>query len=248
MSKKTIWCALLLLIVTIPAIAGPGHGGEEATINVSGSAVSAEAPDRVAVTFGVESVEPTSSAALAANSELMAGVIDALGDLGLEDSQISTSHFNIHAQYENRHNRETGENTAVLTGYRVSNILRVESADLEIVAPVIDAAVVAGVNRVDSVNFFLSPPVLSGLHDALIEAAVRDAKARAIKALAPLGQRITGVRQVNLSDFAGSVPRQLDFQRMEVASSAPTQVFASEQQIRTSVNVTFTIGPDPDAE
>lgn len=223
------------------------HAGAEtdaATINVSGSAVSIESPDRVSVTFGVESLEATSQQALAANSTLMEKVIDALREIGIDEDWISTSSFNIHAQYENQHNRQTGQNRQVLTGYRVSNILRIETPELDLVATVIDAAVDAGVNRIDNIQFFLSPGAMSDLQDALIEAAVRDARARAEKALSVLGQKITGVQQVNLADIAGPMPRQLNFQRMEVASSAPAQVFASDQQIRTSVNVTFLIGPD----
>lgn len=227
----------------VPAILQADSGHSQATINVSGSAVSSEAPDRVAVTFGVESLEATSKAALAANAGLVEKVIKVLRELDIDEDWISTSSFNIHAQYENHHNRQTGENRQVLTGYRVSNILRIESPELDLVGPIIDAAVAAGVNRVDGIQFFLSPSAMSELHDALIEAAVNDARSRAEKALAALGQKITGVQQVNLSDIAGPMPRQLNFQRMEVASSAPTQVFASDQQIRTSVNVTFLIGP-----
>ncbi|NNL94027.1 MAG: SIMPL domain-containing protein [Xanthomonadales bacterium] len=243
--KYRICLILLVSVLCWPAalLADAAAAPGDATINVSGSAVASEAPDRVSVTFGVESLEPTSQAALAANARLMKSAVDALRDLGVEEDWISTSRFSIHAQYDNHHNRQTGENKQVLRGYRVSNILRIETPELELVAPIIDTAVEAGVNRVDNIQFFLSPAAMSDLQDALIEAAVNDARERAEKALAALGQQITGVKQVNLADFAGPMPMQLNFQRMEVAASAPTQVFASDQQVRTSVSVTFLIGP-----
>ena len=82
------------------------------------------------------------------------------------------------------------------------------------------------------------------LQDEMIEAAVLDAREKATNALAPLGYVVTGVRQMNLSGFAAPAPIYAAATRMEMAGSVPTQVFANEQDVKTSVNVTFLIGAE----
>jgi len=111
---------------------------------------------------------------------------------------------------------------------------------------VIDRAVEAGVNRVDGVQFMLSPAVLADLKDRLIGEAVRNARQRAELALAPLDHVIIGVKSMSLADFSAPAPMMADAGRLEMARSAPTQIFASDQDVRTNVQVTFLIAPAGD--
>jgi uncharacterized protein YggE len=191
----------------------------------------------------VETQRNSSTEALESNAELMEAVVNALRKAGIDRKEIGTSGFNIQAVYDTRQDKASGRRSQVLSGYRVSNMITVETARLELVAPVIDSAVAAGVNRVDGVQFMLSRQVLADLKDKLIETAVLNAKAKAEKALAPLGQVITGVKNVSLSDFAPPAPMMADSGRIEMMRSAPTQIFSSDQDVRTNVQVTFLIGP-----
>ena len=93
-----------------------------------------------------------------------------------------------------------------LIGYRVSNILTVETTKLSMAGNIIDAATQAGANRVDGVSFTLSPQKQLSVQDDLIGNAVENAKAKAEKALAPLDQKIIGVKFVSLSDFGYPPP------------------------------------------
>jgi uncharacterized protein YggE len=211
-------------------------------ISVAGSAMASTEPDLVTVRFGVETQKPTSSEALPANADLMAKVVHALQLAGIDKDEISTSRFNIQAVYDSQQDKASGRRTQVLAGYRVSNMIAVETAKLDLVASIIDSAVASGVNRVDGVQFTLSPGVLAELKDQLIERAVLDARSKAEKALAPLGYVITGVRDMSLSDFSAPAPMYADTARVEMMHSAPTQIFASDQDVRTAVQVTFLIG------
>lgn len=212
------------------------------TISVNGSATASVEPDLVSVRFGVQTEAKSSQAALGSNADLMQSVTDALKSVGIDKDEISTSSFSIHAVYENHQEREGGPRRQVLTGYRVSNILSVETEKLGKVADIIDTAVAAGVNRVDGVNFLLSQEVLSRLKDQLIEAAVLNARSKALLALSPLDHEITGVKSISLSENYATPMRMSDAPRMEMALSAPTQIFSSDQDVRTSVQVTFLIG------
>ncbi len=216
----------------------------ERVISVTGSAAASIEPDLVIVRFGVETRQETSQAALTANAGLMHEVVKSLRNIGIDEDEISTSRFNIHAVYESQQDKLTGRRSQVLAGYVVSNIIMVKTGKLGRVAAVIDAAVEAGVNRVEGVQFTLSPDILAGLKEQLIEQAVLNARSKAEKALAPLNHVITGVRNMSLSDFTAPAPMYTDTPRMEMAHSAPTQIFSSNQEVRTTVQVTFLIGED----
>lgn len=245
--------AVLVVSVTISAIsAAPNANAQEVTpfpsrekvISVTGNANSSVEPDLVNISFGVEIQEKTARDALAANSELMNKVIAAIKEVGITDSEISTSQFNIYPVYDNYEDKETGRYTQELVGYRVSNIINVKTEKLDSVAAVIDSAVSAGVNRVDSVFFSLSPEVYSKLKDDLLEKAILNAKSKAEMALSPLNYKIIGVKEISLSEFSIPYPHpmyDMAYGAME-KSAAPTPIFSSDQDVSTSANVVFLIG------
>lgn len=237
----TLLACLACLLAGRTVMASEGENMKQ-TISVNGSATASVEPDLVSVRFGVETQEKSSQAALASNADLMMAVTNALKSTGIDKDEIGTSSFNIHAVYESHQERQGGPRRQVLTGYRVSNILSVETPKMDKVAEIIDTAVSAGVNRVDGVNFLLSQPVLSRLKDELIEAAVLNARSKAKLALAPLNHEITGVKNISLSENYPTPVMMSDAPRMEMARSAPTQIFSSDQDVRTSVQVTFLIG------
>ena len=245
--------AVLVVSVTMSAIsATPNVNAQEVTpfpsrekvIYVTGSAISSVEPDLVNISFGVETQEKTASEALATNSELMNKVIAAIKQVGITDSEISTSQFNIYPVYDNYQEKETGRYTQELVGYRVSNIVNVKTEKLDSVAAIIDSAVGAGVNRVDSVFFSLSPEVYSKLKDDLLEKAILNAKSKAEMALSPLNYKIIGVKEISLSEFSIPYPTpmyDMAYGAME-KSAAPTPIFSSDQDVSTSANVVFLIG------
>jgi len=121
----------------------------------------------------------------------------------------------------------------------------VETNNLDSAADVIDGAVEAGVNRVDSVYFTLSPAKELDVKDQLIAKAVLNAKAKAENALSPLNHKIIGVKAVSLSEF-GMPPPMPMFSGFDMAEAqairAPTPVFSSEQDVTTTASVIFLIG------
>jgi uncharacterized protein len=145
--------------------------------------------------------------------------------------------------YDSYQEKETGRYTQELVGYRVSNIVNVKTEKLDSVASIIDSAVSAGVNRVDSVFFSLSPEVYSKLKDDLLEKAILNAKSKAEKALSPLDYKIIGVKEISLSEFSMPYPTPMyDMAYGAEKSSVQTPIFSSDQDVSTSANVVFLIG------
>ena len=248
LKNRFSFIAVLFQFIIILGIATRANAAEhpssppQSTISVSGSAIAQVAPDLVTVRFGVEVQKKTTRAALSSNAGTMQKVIDALRQAGISEDEISTSQFNIQAVYDSQKDPGTGRRTQILAGYRVSNMIHVESYKLDLVAAIIDTAVGAGINRVEGVRFSLSPPVLADLQEGLIEQAVLNARSKAEKALAPLNYTITGVRDMTLSNFSSPPPMYAESRRVDMAMSAATQIFASDQDVRSTVNVTFLIG------
>ncbi len=217
----------------------------EKIISVTGTATTSVEPDLLRVQFGVETQEKTAKEALEANSSQMTAIVDAIKTLGITEDELSTSSLNIYPVYDSYEDKATGRYTQELIGYRVSNILMVETTQLSLAADIIDSAVAAGANRVDSVYFTLSPEKQLEINDSLIAKAVLNAKSKAEKALAPLDHKIIGVKAVSLSEFG--LPPPIPYYDMMTpyegaAFKSSTPVFSSDQQVSTTANVIFVIG------
>lgn len=219
----------------------------EKIISVTGTATTSVDPDLLVVQFGVETQENTAKQALEANSNLMNNVVDAIINAGIDVDDISTSRFNIQPIYDSYQDKLTGRYTQELKGYRVSNIVMVETTSLDSAADIIDGGVSAGANRVDSVYFTLSPQKQLDVKDNLISQAVKNAESKANKALGPLNHKIIGVKAISLSEFGIPYPQPVyamdGMARAEASfAKAPTPVFSSDQDVSTTANVIFLIG------
>jgi len=217
----------------------------EKTVSATGIATTSVDPDLLNINFGVETEAKTAKEAMSANAEAMAQVVAAIKKLGITDEELSTSGFNIYPVYRDISDPITGIYVkSELSGYRVSNILTVKTTKLTLASSILDMAVEAGANRVDNVYFTLSPQTQLVVQNDLIEKAVLNAKSKAEKAIAPLGQKIIGVKMVSLSDFAYPPPPIYygGYASADVLSAKATPIFSSNQDVTTTVNVVFLIG------
>jgi uncharacterized protein YggE len=216
----------------------------EKTITVTGTATTSKKPDLLVVQFGVEIQNKTAKQALDANSLSMNQIIDAIKSVGIAEDEISTASFNIYPVYEGYEEPLTKRWSQELVGYRVSNTVTVETSKLTSAADIIDGAVAAGANRVDSVYFKLSPELQMQIQDELIGKAIQNAQKKAENALIPLNHKIIGVKTISLSDFA--IPQPMPTYSMSydtmARGSAPTPIFSSDQDVTTTANVVFIIG------
>ncbi|MGI0047144.1 MAG: SIMPL domain-containing protein [Nitrosotalea sp.] len=212
------------------------------TISVTGTATESVSPDLVSIQLGVDTQAKTAQDAMTQNAQAMNATADAIENLGITPSEISTASFTVAPVYNNTgqyppYNGYTNE----LIGYKVSNTLLIKTTKLGLVGQILDSAVGAGANRVDDVSFLLSPAKQQLVQDTLLDNAILDAQSQAQKALNPLGQKITGVQTVTLSEPNMPSPVPL-YRGMLAAPTSATPIFTSSQDITTTVNVTFLIG------
>ena len=211
----------------------------EQTISVTGSATSSSSPDTLVVILGVESEAKTANESLSKNSNSLNSVISSLANSGISKDSIQTSNFTIYPLYE----WSDVKDEQILIGYRVSNILSIQTDKIDSAGDIIDSAVSSGANRVDNVSFQLSDDRLQKISDDLIADAINDAKQKAEKALVPLKQKIVGVKSVvlhdNMTPYYES-PMRASFDGFaESMKSAP--ILSGDEEIRTNVSVVFYI-------
>lgn len=221
------------------------YPSREKTISVTGTAMTSVDPDLLNVQFGVEVQKETAKEAFDANSQQMNAIVDAIKSIGITEDEISTSQLTIYPVYESYQDKVTGVYKQKLIGYSVSNIIRVETKNLSLASDIIDSAVQAGANRVDTVYFTLSPQRQMQVSDDLLAEAIKNAESKAEKALAPLDYQIIGVKHVSLSDFGypPPVPYYKAYDSMgAMAESARAPVFSSDQDVSASASVVFIIG------
>jgi hypothetical protein len=216
----------------------------EKTLSVTGTATTSVDPDLVVVQFGVEVQKETAKEALAANTQLMTAVVEAIKAVGISEKEINTAQLTIYPVYESYQEKETGIYRQKLVGYAVSNIIRVETKQLNLASDIIDSAVEAGANRVDNVYFTLSPQKQMQVSDDLLSEAITNAQSKAEKALAPLNYQVIGVKHISLTDFVypPPIPYYKGFDYAVAESAARTPVFSSDQDVSTTVSVVFIIG------
>src|SRR5262249_54226008 len=112
-------------------------------------------------------------------------VIDTIVALGVPRDQISTQGYSVYP--ETRFDRDTQKPT--VTGYVVSNVVRVELKRTDQVGSVIDASLAKGANQINSLEFF-SSNADGARREALADAIAKargDAEAMARSAGGTLG-------------------------------------------------------------
>ena len=151
---RIVVCALVVLsLALIGCVSAADSGSSEHVIQVSGSGSVTGTPDRVQITFAVETESPDVKVAQANNALAMNNVMDALVAAGVPKDQMKTTDYTITPVYQD----DTGGilSSKVKT-YQVTNSLQVTLKDTNTTGQIIDTAVTAGANKVNSIQFMKS--------------------------------------------------------------------------------------------
>jgi len=185
MKIRTLIFSSSLCLSLLP---GLGHEVDERWVSVKGLGVAESAPDLAILRLGVISTAKTAQFATASNNRSMEKILENLEREGIEEKDIETTNFNLTPQREYRKNLPP-----LIVGFQVSNTLMVKIHDLDKVGEVMQAAIEAGGNNFQSLEFTISDP--SEQKDEARRRAVKDAVSRAETLTEPLdaevGQPIT---------------------------------------------------------
>jgi hypothetical protein len=226
--------ALLLSVALAAPAATPQAAAhdqpEKRTISLAASGVVKTAPDVVEISAGVTSEAPSARAALDKNTQAMSKVVEMLKGEGIEAKDIQTANFSIGPVYEQK---EDGK-PPVVTGYRVTNQVRITLRDIGKLGAILDKVVSLGANQIDSIEFGLAKP--EALKDEARKLAVKNvtdnAKLYAEAAGVSLGQilSITEEESIYQPQFSQAGAR------MEAAKAVPIEAGTAAVEVRVRVS------------
>ena len=232
---------IAVLAVALLATFALGHRGAarngEQAITLSGSGKVTVVPDRATASLGVQVTKPDAKSAMAEANALQAKVIAALTGAGVAKSDIRTSGLDLQPEY----NYE-GKGQPRITGYTVTQTVRVTMKDLKKAGDVLSAAAEAGGNATRINDFKLS---VGDKDEAMGEArdkAIADARKKA-EQFAKAADRDLGqvIRITETGSDEGSRPYgdmyAADSVALNSLKSAPIE--PGEQKLSISVKVVW---------
>lgn len=180
-----IWLGgLLALVLAVAAFAGwaPGPQGVEAAeetlnqpyVRVVGTGTVTAVPDEAVLTVGVQTRAATAEQAMKENGPKMQAVMEALKKQGIAASDMQTQGYSVQEEYDYSREGQTKPN-----GYLVTNQLKVTVKKVDQVGSVIDAAIKAGANQLYGVMFRLSKEKELQVAQQALQAAFKQAGAKA---------------------------------------------------------------------
>ncbi|MGB6837166.1 MAG: SIMPL domain-containing protein [Dehalococcoidia bacterium] len=211
-------------------------GAQAEGISVSGSGSAFGAPDVAVLQMGVSVLKPSVKEARQQAASAMQDVVDSMKDNGIEEKDIQTTRFSVHAEYDYRNDRQE------LRGFRVTNIVTAKLRDIDKTGDVLDDVIEAGADLVEvqSVNFTIDDP--DELREEARREAVDDARQKA-ETLAELAGVDMG-KPLSITEAGGRVPisyRGATEMAVPLPDEAPTPIEVGELEVSIDVQIVYAI-------
>lgn len=232
MRKSLILPMMLAAAASMPGVAAAQSvSGTRLDIVANGEVT--RVPDLAIVSAGVQTLQPTASAAIEDNATRMERVRSALKRAGIADADIQTSSISLNPEYRYENNQPP-----VLTGYRASNNVSVKFRDLKRTGAILDALVKEGANQINGPSLTIDKP--ESAYDEARLKAIANGQAKADLYAKALGKRV--VRLVSVSEAGASVPPPMPYASDIVVTGArvaKTEIDPGTQQLQVSVSMSF---------
>jgi uncharacterized protein YggE len=178
------------LIVSVVAFAWAP--GETSAISVSGYAEITAEPNEATLYMGATSQGITADAAQRATASAMDSIMSAVASAGVSGDDIETYSLSVEPLYDWDEWRE-------ITGYEATHILKIKTEDMGAVGDIISAAVSAGANVIDSIDYSVDRETEASLKAELLGKASLDARAKAESMAGTLGVRLVRIKSASES-------------------------------------------------
>jgi uncharacterized protein YggE len=221
-------------ILLAPAVHARAQSAGQRTIEVSGDSSVQAAPDQATLRLAIETHALTAADAAGANGALAQKVRDALQAKLQDKGQMWTGGYSLYPDYSEPRNGEE----AKIVGYRAQNSITVVTGNLGLIGPLIDAAIGAGANRVDSLEYDLRDN--SKARSEAIAKATHDAQAQAEALAVALGVKLGPVLKASTVSEQRPIPVFRAAAGRMMASQA-TPIEAGQVTVPASVSLSYEI-------
>lgn len=194
--KTSIIAAILVITIICPVWAQQEHMYDDRPkITVNGEAVVNVKPDKIVITFGIETWDKDIMIAKQKNNDILKDAVAAMKKSGVPEKEIQTDHLSIEPRYKNDYRKED------FIGYFVRNTFVVTLAETDKVEGLVTKVLQAGVNYIHGIDF--QSKEFKKYREQARELALKAAKEKADKMAAVLKQSIGAPVQINES-YSGS--------------------------------------------
>jgi uncharacterized protein len=203
------------------------------TIEVDGNGETRTSPDTADLELAIETQAKTAEQAASRNAALATKVIDALKSKLGDKGKTITGGYSLNPMYSQR----PSENPTII-GYTAQNTVTVHTGELDLVGALIDSAIAAGANRVNSLSFSVRDDTKARAEAIAI--ATRDARAQADALAAALDVKLGKVLKATTVSAERPVPIRMG-RAMAMSASVETPVEPGEVTVPATVSLIFEI-------
>jgi uncharacterized protein YggE len=168
------------------------------TVTVTGIGQVNVQPDTAVAFVGVRSEAASAQDALDQNNQATQALLDALSSEGVADEDLQTTSIQLQPRYSDTTNQTT--TTRELIGYTAANVLQVRVRELDRLGELLDAAVAAGGNTIEGIQFEVSDP--NEAQDQAREAAMDDARRKAEQLAGLVNSQLGDVYSISETVFS----------------------------------------------
>lgn len=219
------------LVAALVLCAPLALAAEAPVLSVDGRGSASMAPDQAVLTVGVVSHARNADQAQTDNARKSAAIVQALKQLGVAGSDIKSQNFSFHPDYRTDEKQQNK-----ISGYTASHSLQVNIRDIAKAGKVIDTALQAGANEVNSLHFSVSDQ--SKVRQEALQQAIADARSKADVIARSLGRQIVGIKSV--SESTGYIEaRAYNGNMLMAAKAADTSIEPGMISLDASVHIDF---------
>lgn len=164
-------------------------------ITVGGEAVVNVKPDKVVVSFGIETWDADINVSKQKNNDILKKAVAAMKECGVPEKEIQTDQLSIEPRWHGSYEKQN------FIGYFVTNTVMVTLSEVKKVEQLVSSALTAGVTHIHGLDFQTTE--FKKYREEARDLALKAAKEKAEKMSAVLGQTIGRPLQIN-ENYTGS--------------------------------------------
>jgi uncharacterized protein len=197
------------------------------SVTVTGTGSVDAVPNRAGLVVGVSTDAATARAALAANAEKAARVIEALRSAGVAKQDLQTADVSVSPRWNDQGKQD---------GFSAHSSVQVKVREVGRAGSILDAAVAAGATETSGPSFDRGDR--AELYRSALKAAFSDARAKAATLAGEAGASLGRVLRIEESPAAsGPVPMYAT----AALERSPTPVEPGRQEVQATISVTFSL-------
>ncbi|MDA8157387.1 MAG: SIMPL domain-containing protein [Actinomycetota bacterium] len=234
MNRITILIFVCFLFVPAGVFAAGPAGG---TLSISASQSGFYQPDTAEVGLTVETTQKSADKAAVENARISQKLLGTLKSLINEKAgdSLNTSGYSLQPVYK----WDDTQKKSILTGYMATNGIMVKIHKLDQIGRLIDEAIAAGANRVESINFSIANET-KDCGQVITEAGAK-ARAEAQALALSLGVKLGRVKSASTSCGAYQPAFRGEMMLAAKAQKEQTPIEAGQTRLNASVDITFHI-------